>query len=228
MKKTRAASALLLMATAALAHAEDIPRTFPRFDLHKAGSAVVVARVSAGAELPELEECTRPNTICLHSPFWFRAQGVSAVSGHVGQPELIVSTLSHYGLASFLRPPTVRLLSLRTFQGQVYMPVNAWKDLATRRDGELFLVDYMGFWPTWLPCATPQLRETLDERAFAEPLRIEPDEYRSYEVEEHRDMFDITPQGAFPRYGISISRLRTLMTTLSARGAPTDCPRSDD
>jgi len=108
------------------------------------------------------------------------------------------------------------------------MPINAWENLAERRDGELFLVDYSGVWPTWLPCATPQLREALDERAFSETLRIEPDEYSSFEVEEHRDLFHITPEGAFPRYGISVSRLRTLMTTLSAQGAPTNCPSHDN
>ncbi len=228
MYTTRAAMASLLLAMSAPAHADETARTFPRFDMRQAESAVVVARVSPGAALPELEECKRPDTVCLHSPFWFHAQGVVAVSGRAARPELVVSTLSHYGLASFVQPPVVRLLSLKTYQGQVVMPINAWRELAERRDGELFLVDRWGFWPSWLPCAMTPLREPLDEGAFAEPLRIAPDEYGRFDVEAHRDLFRITPDGAFPRYGISMTRLRTFMATLSAQGAPTDCPRHDD
>ena len=223
----RTAIPAVLLALAALARADELPKTFPRFDLRRADSAIVVARVAPGAILPELEECKRPDTVCLRSPFWFRAQVLATVSGHVAGPALVASTLSHYGMASFVREPAPRLLSLKLFQGQVVMPVNAWAQLVERRDGELFLVDYDDSWPSWLPCAAPQLREPLDEQAFAPTLKIGPDDAAHDDVDEHRDLYRITPDGAFPRYGIAVSRLRAQMTTLAAQGAPTTCPRPD-
>lgn len=67
----------------------------------------------------------------------------------------------------------------------------------------------------------------LDEPAFPRALRIKPDEYERYDVDGRRDLYRITPDGAFPRYGIAVDRLRDLLARLAASSAPADCPRRD-
>ena len=63
--------------------------------------------------------------------------------------------------------------------------------------------------------------------AFPEALRIAPVDYDDLDIQLHRDLYRITPAGAFPRHGVAIERLRQLLAALEARGVPADGPRPD-
>lgn len=225
MRHLLTATALSLASVAS--HANGVPTAWQDVDTAHAIRAIVVADVAAGGVLPMPDECTKGLFICLDSSFWYRADVRTTLAGTVPEQHLNVITLTHQGMRSFLRDPGPRLLVLETLGDRVIMPKYRSLPLAERRDGELFLIDHGWGWPTWLPCATQTLRETLDEAAMPRWLLIEPEDILPH-VEEHRDLYHWTPQGAFPRYGIAVSRLAALMATLKASGAPMDCPRPEN
>ena len=172
-----------------------------------------------------MDECRQPDTICLYHDYWFWARVTAVLSGQVDDESMKVATTSHDGMQSFIEDDSPRLMSLLLHGGDVVMPKYASRSLATRSDGALFLIDNGVPLPDWLPCAATTLREPLDEQAFSPALRISPDSYEARHVDLHRDLFRITPDGAFPRYGIAVTRLRDLFASLTASGASTSCPR---
>jgi hypothetical protein len=233
MTSTGHGLACALLALGALlpaARGNDVPATFPRFDLRSAATAIVVARVTAGAELPVLEECTKKDVICLHDPFWFHAEVRETLLGAPLATDTNVSTLSHYGLESFLRGSPWRLLSLKSVGAQVVMPINASDILSERSDGELFLVDEDGSWPSWLPCSVPDLLEPLGDASFTpDPAERRDDTTGKfpYWVTEHPEGWRIEGDRAFPRAGVRVTRLRTLLRDLAVRHETTNCPRAN-
>lgn len=225
------ASALVTMiALLPTARANDVPKNFPRVDLRDAASAFVVARVSGGATLPPLDECTKDNVVCLHEPFWFHADVRETLVGDAVPVDTNVSTLSHYGLQSFLRRSPWRLLILKSVGDQVVMPINRWMPLVERSDGELFLIDDGGDWPSFLPCGMPGLLEPLGDAAFMPDPAVARDGQShefSFDVTEHPQAWRIEGDRALPRAGVRVTRLRTLLRELAARHEPTDCRRPD-
>ncbi len=220
-------TAIALSLACVASHANSVPTEWLNVNITHALHAIVVADVAAGASLPQPDECNKGQVICLDGSFWYRADVRATLSGTVSDQHLNVVTSSHRGMAAFLRDPGPRLLALETLGDRIVMPKYRSLPLAERRDGELFLVDYDDSWPTWLPCAMQSLREPLDATAFAANLRVAPAEYERWGVDERRDLYVIARDGATPRFGIAVSRLRQLLATLKARSAPTDCPRPE-
>ncbi len=220
----------LLIASGALAHANDIPKTYPSFDLDRADTNLVVAHVSAGGELPPFPQCSRPRVICMHSPFWFRAQVLQTILGKAGEPVLNVSTESHDSMRAYVREPSTQLLRLKLHDGQVYLPLYEFERLHTRRDGELFLVLRSRHLPGWLPCATIDLSEPIVGSDFSPDLSMEPDEdtgtFEDTEAGKHPEIWRIEGDRAWPRNGIRVARLREMIQGLAARNEPTDCRRT--
>ncbi len=219
-------SAIILSLVAAASHANSIPTGLPDMDARQKVHAIVVADLAAGADLPPFEECRKRDVICMHEPYWFRADILAVVSGSVPEMRLNVVTAGHQGVAAFVRgDPMPRLLEVFTQGDAATMPTYASRPLARRRDGELFLIDRGYGWPDWLPCATQALRETVDVKAFSTDLHVDPDEFDMPHITEHRDLYDVTKDGMYPRFGVAVSRLRELLASLKSSGAATDCRR---
>jgi len=227
MFPTRLTIAAALIAAPVLVRANEVPKAYPSFDQDRAATAIVVARVSAGGELPDFPQCNRPQVICLHAPFWFKAHVLQTMAGKVDEPVLNVSTESHDSMKSYVREPSTQLLRLKLHDGQAYLPLYEFRRLYTRRDGELYLVLTGGRLPDWLPCSAPDLSEPIVGSDFSPDLSREPDEdtgmWEDTEVARHPEIWRIEADRAWPRNGIRIARLREMMRGLAARNEPTDC-----
>lgn len=227
MFQTRRAIAALLIASHALAHANGIPKTYPSFDEERAQTVIVVARVSAGGELPAFPQCGLPQVICMHSPFWFRARILHTLTGKVDESVLNVSTESHDSMKAYVREPSTQLLRLKLHDGEAYLPLYEFRRLYTRRDGEMFLVLTGGRLPDWLPCSASDLSEPIVGADFGPDLSREPDEdtgtWEDTEVARHPEIWRIEGDRAWPRNGIRVARLREMVRGLADRNEATDC-----
>lgn len=211
MVRTLALAAFMFLALLSCATTTSSPSVYPIFRLKDAKPAVAVVRVSPGKYLPELDECTKPDVWCLHSPFWFHAKLVEPVYGTTPSGRLKVSTLSHYGMDSYKRARSPRLISLAIHESDVIMPLYASAGLETRKDGSLFLLVHHPHDPWWLPCSVAQSRETIAKSDFPRSEFIESD---AYEVRKYPDLFVVTKHGAFPKFGISTRKLRDHLAQL--------------
>ena len=205
MNKVLAIVAFACSALAACATTSNTPTVYPDFYLDRATQAVAVVQVSPGQYLPELEECTQPNVICLHSPFWFNAKVVDLIYGALPSERLKVSTLSHYGMDSYKKPKTPWLISMVISGSDVIMPLYASEELTRRKDGALFILITYPHEPSWLPCSVSKLQEPVARKDFPRSEIIPSD---AYAVRTLPKYYNVSGAGAFPKQGINVERLR--------------------
>jgi hypothetical protein len=180
---------------------------YPVFDFDNARPVVVVATVTPGHALPDLEECEQQNVICLRHPYWFSAKISKPVYGKNLPADMRVSTMSHYGLDSFEEDHSPRLMLLMVHGEDVVMPPYAEASLIVDGDGELYLVDPWAQTPGWLPCSVRRLNKEVDPAFLPGSLLIRREDYNWSVVTKHPKRFRVTNEGAYPRYGIPVGRL---------------------
>lgn len=225
MGKVQRSMVLASFLVAGCATSAVAPRHYPDIDMNQAAAAVAVVQVRPGKHLPELEPCTKPGVICLHSPFWFHAAVVELVYGNLPAKHLKVSTLSHYGMGGYENANAPWLVSLATDGSNVVMPLYASDELVRRKDGTLFLIVRYPQDPLWLPCSVAALREELRERDFPKDLSLP---FDAYEVRDFPDLYRITRNSAFPRYGINVVRMREHLGQIKPGATTMECDQNLD
>ncbi len=225
MVRTCVLAIFMLLALLSCATTTSSPTAYPIFRLEDAKPAVAVVRVSPGKYLPELEECTKPDVWCLHSPFWFNARLIEPVYGTLPRSRLKVSTLSHYGMDAYKRTRAPWLVSLAIHEPDVIMPLYASAGLETRKDGSLFLLVHHPHDPWWLPCSVAQSREIIAKSDFPQSPFIEND---AYAVRKYPELYVVSRDGAFPKFGIDTTRLRELLAGLRPSADTMRCKDDSD
>lgn len=195
------------------------PSTFPVFHTADARSVMVVATVSEGGELPPPESCNQERVVCQNGYYWFKARILSVVGGHLDGETVSVVTVSHDrgSMDILFGHQSPLLLSLLVHGDDTWMSLHDYGLLTARKDGALFLLDFGKGWPGSFPCAMRDLREPIDKDQFPEEVEIDPEGFDLFEVRQHRDAFRIDLNGAFPRFGVSLSRLRASLTDGASR-----------
>ncbi len=196
------------------AFAASPPVSFPVFRTADARPVMVVATVSEGAELPAPESCDQGHVVCLEGHYWFKARVLSVIAGSLDEDTVSVVTTSHDrgDLNLLLAARSPWLLSLLVHGDDVWTGAHDHALLTARKDGALFLLDFGSGWPASFPCAMRDLREPIDKDQFPAGTGIDPEDFDWFEVRQHRDAFRIDLDGAFPRFGIRLSRLRASLT----------------
>lgn len=223
-RPVRALAAMIgLLATCASA-AADAPVHYPSFEWRDAQAVLVVATVAPGAELPEFEECKKPDVWCMHSPLWFKARVTSVIFGPATPGDLVVMTTSHYGMAGYEGDSSPYLIVLARHGGDFVMPAYQRARLVADRSGDLYLPIYRVDPPWVLPCSAGALRESLPREHFRKDLGIPKDDFRRFEVLEHPELFQIKGGRAYPRYGIAIAKLQTHLAQTQPTMTQVRCP----
>jgi hypothetical protein len=200
---------------------------YPDLDHATADPVLVVAEVAPGEMLPEFEECTRKDVICLHSPLWFRARVSQSIYGIAPARELEVATTSHYGMMDYERSTGPRLVLLLVDGAKVVMPTYAQAELRRRDDGELFLISPLGDRPHWLPCSISTVREEISQKRFRGIEGIGKDAYQWEYVEKAPGLFTILHGKAFPRFGIRLSALQSHLAQIRPDAKQFECALDD-
>jgi hypothetical protein len=203
---------LLIFATSGIAMAEPVS-TGSKTGLDHERKLIVVADLSAGAYYAEHPDCSKPDVLCMDPPpFWFNASISSTVYGTPPPPKIRVNTNSHYGMNEYKYMKGPQLVLLRTNGIAFSMPRYSRKLLIRDKNGELYVRTFASKTVSWLPCETATLREEIFPADFdTEGLEIEKDDYDNYEVTTRPSMYLTTRKGAWPRYAISVERLRDFL-----------------
>lgn len=182
----------------------DVPQPAPDFDETTAIPSVIVATSRPGDSYAEPAECTGKNVICMHYPLWFQATLVQPVFGIPPKQQIVVTTYTHYGQPEQDDATAPRILLLLENNGTYVMPVYSSERVWRRSDGQYFLLMESPLPVHWLPCSADYLREPVDAARFPPRARLALDHYS---VRQHPDLFLNSKRYAFPRFGISVSRL---------------------
>ena len=174
---------------------------------------IVVADLSAGEYLQKSAICSQPGTVCLDPPpFWFTARIISTVYGEPPPSRIRVTTNSHFGTKEYEHLEVPQLVLLRTNGQDFVMPRYAREPLIRDKKGTFYLRTFEAKTIDWLPCETAALREEIFPADFDDAsLEIKKEDFSNYHVASNPSMYRITPDVAWPRYAISVDRLRAYL-----------------
>ena len=177
------------------------------------GKMIVVADLSAGEYLQKSAICSQPGTVCLDPPpFWFTARIISTVYGEPPPSRIRVTTNSHFGTKEYEHLEAPQLVLLRTNGQDFVMPRYAREPLIRDKKGTFYLRTFQAKTVAWLPCETESLREEIFPVNFDNPsLEIKKEDFSNYSVTSNPSMYRITRDSAWPRYAISVERLRAYL-----------------
>jgi hypothetical protein len=185
------------------------PDAYPELEPASTRSAVLVAELRRGRDLPSFPGCAEPQVICMDpAPYWVHARVKSVVFGEpLKSRNLAISTTSHYGMEMTIADRGPQLLHVAHDDHAYVMPRYAHASLSTRLDGSLDLVLWSADPVPWLPCEAIALAEPIQVTHFARmPLRS-PDSFRSEELQPGNGFLRMTPDGVEPLLAIPVEKL---------------------
>ncbi len=215
----------LLLVAAATASPDGESRSAPAFQIQGAEPLVVVATSAPGQSYAEPEKCKVKDVICTRWPLWFRVTPIGAVYGEPPAGVVEVTTYTHYGQpeADDERSPRVMLL-LRN-GGQYFMPTYASARIWRHSNGNYYLLVDSPYPVHWLPCSASSLRERVTASDFPTTAALPADDYS---VKKYPNLFEVKNTLAFPRYGISVSRIAKHLKEKHSTVADFSCRIKDE
>lgn len=205
---------VLSFGVAGMAAAMPPPERYPEFELEAATRLLLVGSEQPGAYLPKFPQCDGVNVICMDPPpFWLRVRVRSVVAGPAPEmQELAVASTSHYGMTGAgipekRRDKTVFLYDVRSDGQWFVMPRYAKARLFRGRDGEHYLpLVATPVW--WLPCSIQEIRQEVSGIRELHDVRIPRDYWEVRQVREQPQWYVVSGENAYPRYWVSMTRLR--------------------
>jgi hypothetical protein len=189
-------------------------KKYPKFEPSSATTvSVVVAHLSPGGVLPDLPECHQPATICIDgpAPFWLRVNVDRFVYGEVLRGPIQAATTGNQGLAAYQDAKESFLLVLLSEGGEYQIPRYATLPVNRNRSGSYYLLLTLARTPRWLPCSVEDLREPVRAADFPDAVA---DFQRSGYFRSQTQVFDTTDGIVFPKFGIPLDRLATLLAAM--------------
>jgi hypothetical protein len=179
----------------------------------QSNNVIVVADLTLGDYLPQRPECSKPDIVCLNPPpFWINAKVSATVYGKPPPSEFRFTAASHYGKREYKYMEGPQLVLIGKDGIDFYMQRDSRWSLARHKNGELYALTLSSKTVSWLPCETAALREEIFPADFAgEVEEIETKYFPYYRVTTHPSLYVLTPKGAWPRYAISVNRLRDFL-----------------
>ena len=177
----------------------------PQFDEETATVSVVVATSRSGDSYAVPEECEKTNVICLRFPIWFKAKPILQVYGESQLSEIVITTYTHYGQPEQDNAKAPRILLVLSNGDRHLMPTYASERVWLRSDGQYFMLITAPYPIPWLPCSVETLQESVSAEDFSRRARLAADDYL---VIQYPELFVTSKSSAFPKYGISVTRLR--------------------
>ncbi len=198
------------------------PTSYPGFAPEKATQLLLVGSEQPGAYLPQFSQCDGVNVLCMDPPpFWIRMRVLSVVHGPAPNlQELAVASTSHYGMTGDgipekQRDKVVFLYDVRSDGQWFVMPRYAKARLFRGRDGEQYLP--LTADPVyWLPCSIQQVKQEVSGIRQLRDARIPQDYWDVRHVREQPQWYVVSGDTAWPRYWVSMTRLRAHLATVPA------------
>ena len=203
---------LLSQGHAAAAAAEPFPPISDE-QLAQWKQLLVVAELSPGEFYEERKKDCPQDHVCIAMdppPFWLNAKVGATISGGEAPPEIRISTFSHYGMGRYATDKAPFLVSLRHDGDKYLMPRYAHAPLVRDKLGVLYLPVLGRQAVHWLPCGVGSLREEVFQENFDKGEALAKDHYR-YLAKQSPELFQVQAKGAWPRYAISMVRLREFL-----------------
>lgn len=174
---------------------------------------MVIAELSPGEYYEkQTSECPQDH-VCISMdppPFWLNAKVSATMSGDEAPPEIRISTFSHYGMSRYATGKAPYLVSLRSDGEKYLMPRYAHAPLVRDNFGMLYLQVLGRHAVHWLPCGVASLREEVFQEHFDKGAAPAKDQYE-YNAKLAPELFQVQAKGAWPRYAISMVRLREFL-----------------
>jgi hypothetical protein len=220
----RAALAAFVLSLSVAAHGEP-PATYPSFKGQQTSKLYVAAKVGAGTSLPQFKSTCPEGSVCISlnpPPFWFEVDVLQPVYGKETPKKFYGATVSHYGAVGFGTGKPV-LARFETNGSDFIMSRYGFTPLASKKNGELYLILRSDRPLHWLPCTIASLQEEIAAVDFVDELVYSSMLLDSYEVETFPKMYRLTDKIAIPRYAISINRLHAHLRELAPSDDQLDC-----
>lgn len=218
----RAFLLVLLCGVAWTAAAMPPPERYPDFDMETATRLLLVGGEQPGAYLPQFPQCDGVNLLCMDPPpFWVRVRVLSVVAGPApDMQELALASTSHYGMSGDgipekQRDKVVFLYDMRSDGQWFVMPRYAKARLFRGRDGEQYLpltADPVH----WLPCSIREAGQEVSGIRQLRDARIPREYWEVRRVREQPQWYVVSGENAWPRYWVSMTRLREHLAALPA------------